>query len=72
MSWVIRVPRIFSFSGVKLLVTSLVKEELLPLSAALVGLVSKTVVFPGAESCPEEKEAGRREEYFEAVAILFS
>jgi hypothetical protein len=31
----------------------------------------KTVVFPGAESCPE-KEAGRREEYFEAVAILFS
>jgi len=71
MSWAIRVPRIFSFSGVKLLVTSLVKEEELPLSAALVGLVSKTVVFPGAESCPE-KEAGRREEYFEAVAILFS
>jgi hypothetical protein len=48
-----------------------VKEELLPLSAALVGLVSTEVVFPGAESCPE-KEAGRREEYFEAVAILFS
>ena len=57
MSWVRSVARIFSFLGEKLLVVSLEKEDVLPLSAALVGLVSETIVWPGA--APEKK---RREE----------